>query len=180
MILRSLGRLPGAVQPWSAHTPAGHRAATDGARPHSARHALAYWRLEDQIRQGLYPLELVTGAVLTVQTYSRTAWDSPLYRAMPFIQHVEWDSIVLWPPRPASSTKLREPLPLPGVRRSLCTCCENSATDFPWPIWISLTRAILLQATWTSAASASGSQKVISMARYSSMAVVRAMWACAR
>jgi uncharacterized protein len=52
------------------------------------------WILEDQIRQRLYPLELATGAVLTVQAYSRTVWDSPLYRAMPFNQHVERDGIV--------------------------------------------------------------------------------------
>ena len=53
------------------------------------------WLREDQIRQRLYPLELATGAVLTVHAYSRRAWDSPLYRAMPFIQHVERDGIVL-------------------------------------------------------------------------------------
>ncbi len=53
------------------------------------------WRLEDHIRQSLYPLELATSAVLTVHAYSRQAWDSPLYRAMPFIQHVERDGIVL-------------------------------------------------------------------------------------
>ena len=53
------------------------------------------WILEDQLRQRLYPLELATGAVLTVHAYSRRAWDSPLYRAMPFIQHVERDGIIL-------------------------------------------------------------------------------------
>jgi uncharacterized protein len=53
------------------------------------------WRLEDQIRQCLYPLELATGAVLTVHAYSRMTWDSPLYRAMPFTQHVERDGVVL-------------------------------------------------------------------------------------
>ena len=53
------------------------------------------WMLEDQIRQRLYPLELATGAVLTVHAYSRRAWDSPLYRAMPFTQHVERDGIIL-------------------------------------------------------------------------------------
>jgi predicted nucleotidyltransferase len=53
------------------------------------------WRLEDQIRQCLYPLELATGAALTMHAYSRTVWDSPLYRAMPFTQHVERDGIVL-------------------------------------------------------------------------------------
>ena len=36
------------------------------------------WRLEDQIRQRLYPLELTTGAVLSVHAYSRRSWDSPL------------------------------------------------------------------------------------------------------
>ena len=53
------------------------------------------WLLEDQIRQRLYPLELATGAVLTVHAYSRRTWDSPLYRAMPFVQHVERDGIIL-------------------------------------------------------------------------------------
>jgi len=53
------------------------------------------WIREDQIRQRLYPLELATGAVLTVHTYSRRIWDSPVYRAMPFTQHVERDGVVL-------------------------------------------------------------------------------------
>jgi predicted nucleotidyltransferase len=53
------------------------------------------WLLEDQLRQHLYPLELATGAVLTVHAYSRRTWDSPLYRAMPFVQHVERDGIIL-------------------------------------------------------------------------------------
>ena len=53
------------------------------------------WKLEDQIRQCLYPLELATGAVLTVHAYSRMTWDSPLYRAMPFTQHVERVGVVL-------------------------------------------------------------------------------------
>jgi len=53
------------------------------------------WKLEDQIRQCLYPLELATGAVLTVHAYSRMTWDSRLYRAMPFTQYVERDGVVL-------------------------------------------------------------------------------------
>jgi len=53
------------------------------------------WSCEEQIRQCLYPLELETGAVLTVHAYSRRTWDSPLYRAMPFTQHVEQDGLVL-------------------------------------------------------------------------------------
>src|SRR5437764_4488643 len=53
------------------------------------------WVREDLIRQRLYPLELATGAVLTVYAYSRRTWDSPVYRAMPFTQHVEQDGVVL-------------------------------------------------------------------------------------
>jgi hypothetical protein len=53
------------------------------------------WCLEDQIRQSLYAMELATGAVITVHAYSRGVWDSPLYRAMPFTQHVERDGNVL-------------------------------------------------------------------------------------
>ena len=53
------------------------------------------WHLEDHIRQHLYPLELATGAVLTVHAYSRRAWDSPLYQAMPFTQCVVRDGVVL-------------------------------------------------------------------------------------
>ena len=53
------------------------------------------WIREDQIRQRLYPLELATGAVLTVHAYSRRIWDSPVYRAMPFAQHVEREGVVL-------------------------------------------------------------------------------------
>jgi predicted nucleotidyltransferase len=53
------------------------------------------WRLEDQIRQCLYDLELETGAVVTVNAYNRSDWRSPLYRAMPFTQNVEREGIVL-------------------------------------------------------------------------------------
>ena len=53
------------------------------------------WRLEDQIRQRLYGLELETGAVVTINAYNRSDWCSPLYRAMPFTQNVEREGIVL-------------------------------------------------------------------------------------
>jgi predicted nucleotidyltransferase len=53
------------------------------------------WRLEDQIRQCLYDLELETGAVVTINAYNRSDWRSPLYRAMPFTQNVEREGIVL-------------------------------------------------------------------------------------
>ena len=53
------------------------------------------WRLEDQIRQRLYHWSWRQEPSLTVRAYSRTAWDSPLYRVMPFTQHIERDGIVL-------------------------------------------------------------------------------------
>jgi predicted nucleotidyltransferase len=53
------------------------------------------WQLEDRIRRHLYHLELESGAVLTVNAYSRADWSSPLYHAMPFHRNVEQDGIVL-------------------------------------------------------------------------------------
>jgi uncharacterized protein len=53
------------------------------------------WRLEDQVRQCLYGIELESGAALCVSAYSRSDWYSPLYRAMPFHQNVEKEGIVL-------------------------------------------------------------------------------------
>jgi predicted nucleotidyltransferase len=53
------------------------------------------WVLEDRIRQRLYPLELESGAVLTVIAYNRSDWNSPLYRAMPFHRNVEREGIML-------------------------------------------------------------------------------------
>jgi predicted nucleotidyltransferase len=54
------------------------------ARPDSDYELLVWvdeegdWVLEDQIRPRLYPLELLTGAVLPVHAYSRRTWDLPL------------------------------------------------------------------------------------------------------
>lgn len=53
------------------------------------------WRLEDAIREKLYPLELETGAALSIVTFSEKEWDSPLYQAMPFNQNVRREGIVL-------------------------------------------------------------------------------------
>lgn len=53
------------------------------------------WIREDMIRQSLYPIELDTGAVLTVNCYSESDWYSPLYRAMPFVQNVELEGVQL-------------------------------------------------------------------------------------
>lgn len=55
----------------------------------------ANWMLEDRIRQSLYPLELETGAVLTITCYSKKEWSSPIYQAMPFVQRVEREGITL-------------------------------------------------------------------------------------
>lgn len=49
----------------------------------------ADWRLEDQIRQRIYSIELESGAALCVSAYRRSDWYPPLYRAMPFHQNVE-------------------------------------------------------------------------------------------
>ena len=53
------------------------------------------WRVEDQIRQILYPLELETGKVFTVVCYGKDEWYSPIYQAMPFVHNVEREGIVL-------------------------------------------------------------------------------------
>ena len=45
--------------------------------------------LKKQILSNVYPLELETGAVLTLIVYSRQKWNSPLYRAMPFHKNVQ-------------------------------------------------------------------------------------------
>jgi predicted nucleotidyltransferase len=41
------------------------------------------------------PLELETGKVLTLMTYNRQQWDTPLYRAMPFHKNVDREGILL-------------------------------------------------------------------------------------
>ncbi len=53
------------------------------------------WRVEDRIRQSLFPLELETGKVFTVVCYGKSEWYSPIYQAMPFVRNVEREGIVL-------------------------------------------------------------------------------------
>lgn len=53
------------------------------------------WRLEDAIREKLYPLELETGVVFSIAAYSEEEWNSPLYQAMPFSQNVRREGIIL-------------------------------------------------------------------------------------
>ena len=50
--------------------------------------------LKDRILASVYPLELETGAMLTLITYNRRQWDSPPYREMPFHQNVERDGVI--------------------------------------------------------------------------------------
>jgi uncharacterized protein len=51
--------------------------------------------LRENLIESIYPLELETGAVITLITYNRTQWDSPLYRAMPFHENIERDGVTL-------------------------------------------------------------------------------------
>ncbi|WP_025322881.1 nucleotidyltransferase domain-containing protein [Deferrisoma camini] len=44
---------------------------------------------EQRIRAAVYPVELDTGAVITVFAESRERWESPVFQAMPFVQNVE-------------------------------------------------------------------------------------------
>ena len=50
---------------------------------------------EDSIRQQLFPIELETGRVFTVNVFNKKDWDSSLYRAMPFHHNVNVDGILL-------------------------------------------------------------------------------------
>ena len=56
---------------------------------------LATHSLEEEVRKELYPIELETGAVLTLLLYSKADWMSAQYRAMPFHEHVDRDGILL-------------------------------------------------------------------------------------
>ena len=51
--------------------------------------------LKDRILYSIYPLELETGAMLTLVTYNRRQWESLPYREMPFNQNVERDGVAL-------------------------------------------------------------------------------------
>lgn len=50
---------------------------------------------EDDFRRQLYPIELETGAVLTVILTSRKDWQSPLYAAMPLYRNIRQEGIRL-------------------------------------------------------------------------------------
>lgn len=50
---------------------------------------------EDSYRRRLFPIELETGAVLTVMLLSRRDWEAPLYAAMPFCSNVKNEGVML-------------------------------------------------------------------------------------
>jgi predicted nucleotidyltransferase len=51
--------------------------------------------LEKRIHDNVYLLELETCEVLTLITYSKQQWNSPLYRAMPFHKNVDREGVLL-------------------------------------------------------------------------------------
>ena len=51
--------------------------------------------LKEKILANIYPLELQSGAMLTLIVYSRQQWDSALYRAMPLHKNVERERVLL-------------------------------------------------------------------------------------
>ncbi len=57
--------------------------------------AAATLSLEEEVRKSLYPIELETGAVLTLILYSKADWESPLAKAIPLHEHVDRDGILL-------------------------------------------------------------------------------------
>ena len=51
--------------------------------------------LREQLVSCVYPLELETGAVLTLIVYDRDRWDSEPYKAMPFRENIEREGVLL-------------------------------------------------------------------------------------
>jgi predicted nucleotidyltransferase len=51
--------------------------------------------LKEQLISCIYPLELESGAVLTLMAYSRDRWNSELCQAMPFRENVEREGVLL-------------------------------------------------------------------------------------
>lgn len=51
--------------------------------------------LKDRILSSVYPLQLETGAMMTLITYHRRRWESLPHREMPFHKNVERDGVVL-------------------------------------------------------------------------------------
>lgn len=52
-------------------------------------------KLKEDLIFGIYPIELETGAVMTLITYKRRDWNSQLRKVMPFRKNVERDGVLL-------------------------------------------------------------------------------------
>ena len=52
-------------------------------------------KMKEDLISSIYPIELETGAVLTLITYNRNDWNSQLRKAMPFRRNVERDGVLL-------------------------------------------------------------------------------------
>ncbi len=50
---------------------------------------------EDDFRRQLFPIELETGAVLTIILINKKDWNSPLFDAMPLYQNIKREGVVL-------------------------------------------------------------------------------------
>jgi len=50
---------------------------------------------EDTFRCQLYPIELESGAVITVMLVTKKDWNSPLQKAMPLFQNIRRDGLFL-------------------------------------------------------------------------------------
>jgi len=51
--------------------------------------------MHKQLIASIYPLELESGAVLTLTAYNRDLWNSKLHRAMPFHENVDREGVLL-------------------------------------------------------------------------------------
>jgi predicted nucleotidyltransferase len=51
--------------------------------------------VHEKMIESIYPLELDTGAVLSLAIHNKQQWDTPLYRAMPFHKNVDREGVLL-------------------------------------------------------------------------------------
>lgn len=50
---------------------------------------------EDIIRRQLFPIEIETGAVITIFLIKRQEWNTPLFNAVPFYQNIRREGVIL-------------------------------------------------------------------------------------
>jgi predicted nucleotidyltransferase len=51
--------------------------------------------VHEKMIESIYPLELDTGAVLTLIIYNRQQWNTPLYRAIPLHKNIDIEGVLL-------------------------------------------------------------------------------------